>query len=250
MIERNKLGPDFIGVGVQKSGTSSIFHYLSKRNCYFPKKELHFFTERKLITTTELNDYRNLFERSDKLISGEFTPNYYAQPFAIFNIAKYFPKVKLLISFRNPTARAYSAYLHAIRLGEIKPKESFYSIIDQSINGSSRPWVRGIVRFGLYANLFQNIVQLFPANQIFITSLERISNPAIQHGELNQLNRFLGLSDDPKPVLERANHSLGLLKKVSKINSLDDQTKTYLDNFYAKSNQRLMEMTRKGLFSF
>ena len=250
MGEQNKIGPDFIGVGVQKSGTSSIYNYLRKRNAYFPKKELHFFNEKKFITTSELNSYRKLFERSDNLISGEFTPNYFAQPFALFNIAKYFPTVKILSSFRKQTARAYSAYLHALSIGVINPKESFHSVIDQSLNGLTRPWVKGIVRFGLYANLFQNIVQLFPANQIFITSLERIGNPAIQHGELNQLNRFLGLSDDPKPVLERANHSLDQLKKVSKINSLDDQTKTYLDNFYARSNQRLMEMTRKELFSF
>lgn len=109
--------PQFLGIGVQKGGTTSLYSLLKKHpNIYLPtKKEIHFFT----LNFYKGNEwYENHFDAcSSKQICGEVTPYYIFHPYALQRIKQLCPEVKLIILLRDPVQRALSHYFHSKRLG-------------------------------------------------------------------------------------------------------------------------------------
>src|SRR6056297_562433 len=109
---KKEFNIDFIGIGAQKAGTSSIFHFLKEHPeiCTSSKKEIHFF-DKEYNYLKGIKFYRKFFNNcSSKNIKGEFTPRYIYHPKVAQRIKKYFPDVKLIVSLRNPIERAISHY--------------------------------------------------------------------------------------------------------------------------------------------
>lgn len=122
--------PDFLIVGAAKSGTTSIYYYLSENpNVFFPKvKEPHFFSfynnppsynspEKLPTTIASLEKYQSLFKNSEDKIIGEASQSYlYCYEDVIKNIKEIYgpayKKIKILIVLRNPVDRAWSQYWH------------------------------------------------------------------------------------------------------------------------------------------
>ena len=117
--------PDFIIIGAQKSGTSSLHSYLTQHPQLLPayKKEIHFFDG-------GLNPGVDNFEKGqawyrahfplNKNISNhqktfEASPLYIFHPIAPKRIFDLVPKVKIIAVLRNPTERAISHYFHQRR---------------------------------------------------------------------------------------------------------------------------------------
>jgi len=131
---KNKL-PNFLIVGAQKSGTTSLYNYLKQHyEVFMPErlKEPKFFVSPifkkinhiqplwvKFMSNTmfEWQDYLKLFEKVQKEKAiGESSVTYlYYYETAIILIKKYLGDIKILISLRNPIDRAFSAYLHLRR---------------------------------------------------------------------------------------------------------------------------------------
>lgn len=110
--------PDFIIIGAQKAGTTSLFKYLSRHPVLQPSittKELHYFDSN--YTKGELW-YRSNFplRRAGKLYY-EASPSYLLHPCVPERMAEMVPKAKLIILLRNPVERAYSSYQHQVRAG-------------------------------------------------------------------------------------------------------------------------------------
>lgn len=113
--------PNFICVGAQKSGTTTLHDILKKHpDIFLPKlKEAHFFDQEKRYKKglewwmdTFFGDYEN------EKIMGVITPDYlyYEEvPERIFNDLG--SGVKIIIILRNPVDRAYSHYLMSVRRG-------------------------------------------------------------------------------------------------------------------------------------
>lgn len=120
--------PNFFVVGAPKSGTTSIYEYLSSSNevCLSKKKELHFFSSPYLencsngpgdsfvlkeIPRTE-EKYLSWFKcnPTHKVIA-DISPSYIHFPVAE-DIKKFSPNAKVLIILRNPVLKAYSQYSH------------------------------------------------------------------------------------------------------------------------------------------
>jgi hypothetical protein len=112
--------PDFILVGAQRCGTTSLFRYLVSYPGVFPSspKEVHFFSNH---FKKGIAWYRSHFPlewqkryvervRKRKFLTGEATPYYLAHPHAPRRIFQALPEVLLIILFRNPIDRAYSHY--------------------------------------------------------------------------------------------------------------------------------------------
>jgi len=114
--------PDFIIIGAQKCGTSTMFHHLNKHpNIFMPrKKELHFFDEN---YSQGLAHYLKYFSNkrmsSTTFCTGEASPFYFFHPLAASRIHQHFPEIKLILLLRNPIDRAYSQYQHMKRKGRI-----------------------------------------------------------------------------------------------------------------------------------
>src|SRR4030066_135636 len=114
--------PDFLIIGTQKGGTSSLFHLLIQHPQIHPLdskvKEVHYFDRRRNYKKGELW-YRSHFPLRDTInpgeLVGEATPAYLFFPDAAKRIQKDLPNAKLICLLRNPTERAISHYFMQVR---------------------------------------------------------------------------------------------------------------------------------------
>ena len=117
--------PDFIIIGAQKSGTTSLYDFLIKHPAIAPaaKKELHYFSvqyargELWYRSNFPTNLSRSAFYKktTQRLLSGEASPLYLFYPMVPDRMKEILPDVKLIVILRNPVDRAYSHYHHSLR---------------------------------------------------------------------------------------------------------------------------------------
>lgn len=131
--------PNFLIIGVQKAGTSSIYEYLKQHPDVYmsPLKETNFLSRDwsledprtqqqrnkqsrgsgRQACIDSIEKYRELFDGvTTETAIGEASPNYlFRSQKAIAQIQKYVPDAKLIAILRNPVDRAYSDYLMHIR---------------------------------------------------------------------------------------------------------------------------------------
>src|SRR5437879_9845243 len=119
-----RLLPDFIIIGTQRGGTTSLYSYLASHPSVGPAstKEVHFFDNK---YTKGLAWYRAHFPsaiekyyaehiQKRKFITGESSPYYLFHPHVPKRVAKDVPHAKFIVLLRNPVDRAYSQYNHAV----------------------------------------------------------------------------------------------------------------------------------------
>lgn len=108
--------PDFIGLGMFRSGTRWLADCLSQHpDIFMPPGEANFFVRRRLLTTWQfgLNYYASLFENTSKpdaKICGEITPVYLGDIESPQLIKQYVPHAKLFCILRDQSEVLYSAY--------------------------------------------------------------------------------------------------------------------------------------------
>jgi hypothetical protein len=120
--------PDFLVVGGQRCGTTSLYRYLDQHpSVLFPRltKGTHWFDEE---YHRSERWYRSNFPlervRADRraasggpVVVGEACPYYMFHPAVPGRIAEHLPEVKVVAILRDPVARAWSAYHHEHRRG-------------------------------------------------------------------------------------------------------------------------------------
>jgi len=109
--------PNYLIIGAQKTGTSSLFNYLSMHPQVINsnKKEVHYFDKN---FERPLNWYKQFFPFkfiANNYTIGEATPDYLYHPFVAQRIYNTIPGVKLIIILRNPVERVISHYFQAVR---------------------------------------------------------------------------------------------------------------------------------------
>ena len=215
LFAHRRVLPDFIIVGAQKGGTTSLYSYLIQHPHVLPaeKKEVHFFD---LNHRKGARWYRSHFPlRSDMLrrereagaraITGEASPYYLFHPHAARRIAAVVPGVKLIVLLRDPAARAYSHYEHALRKKEehldfgaalareratlgaetarIRERSGYRSVPQQIFSYLER---------GLYADQIEAYRSCFADEQMLILRSEDLfSDPAATYAAALE---FLGLA--------------------------------------------------------
>lgn len=116
-----RLIPNFLIVGAQRCGTTSLFKTLVQHPAVarpFLRKGVHYFD-----TSYDrgANWYRGHFplrmtsharRRGGPVITGESSPYYLFHPLVPQRIASDLPDVRLLVLLRDPVERAYSAHAH------------------------------------------------------------------------------------------------------------------------------------------
>lgn len=120
-------GPDFLIIGAQKCGTTSLYHYLLKHPAVLRarNKELRYFTQH---YDRGEHWYREQFPgsmkrlrkslRHGRAVTGEATPYYLFHPLAPARIKAAYPRARFIAMLRNPVDRAFSHYKHHVKLGE------------------------------------------------------------------------------------------------------------------------------------
>lgn len=114
--------PDFVIIGGQRCGTTSLYDYLTQHPEIAPaaRKEIHYFDNH---YDRGPAWYRAFFYRASvhrlfsPCLTGEATPYYLFHPHAAARLAADVPAAHLIVMLRNPIDRAYSHYLYEVRLG-------------------------------------------------------------------------------------------------------------------------------------
>ncbi len=206
---RNRMSPDFLIIGAQKGGTSSLFYYLK----FHPqivrpiKKEIHYFN---LFYAKGIKWYLAHFPtRSNGKITGEASPDYLYHPLTAQRVKALNPEMKLIVLLRNPIKRAYSAYQMNKRMG-IDQRETFAAAVKYEMshpdNGSADYTYDQHNFFylerGKYAQQLATWTEHFDTDQIHVVESDTFFNHTNE--ELHKIYDFLGikqvLPDNLKPM--------------------------------------------------
>jgi hypothetical protein len=198
--------PNFIVIGVQKAGTTSIYNYLQQHPQVFmsPVKETNFFErdwdqapasarakKRNGIDTFE--KYCQLFDGvTNELAIGEASPNYlFHHQESVALIHRHLPQVKLVAILRNPVERAYSDYLMHIRDAIADESNSLAYQVEHHPRSSFT------LLKGLYYEQLQHFYEVFDPQQIQIHLYDELRQDAI--AMMQRLYDFLGVDPQFKP---------------------------------------------------
>lgn len=276
---KNRLLPNFLVIGAQKSGTTNLFHYLSQHPQLKKAmaKEIHFFDG-------GVNPWVNTYKKGENWYRAHFplnkkmneqyktfdvTPDYlYIQDCAC-RIQEILPNTKLILILRNPVYRAISQYwmnwklgyekynlLEAVKnesvtLADAKEKKRYnnlkgfhFPIFDASLNQPQDPqYIYSYKDRGLYAEQIKRYLKYFSRKQLFITSYEEFyfEQPEKQWESL--LN-FIGVDNTFKP------NGLGTINetRVQRNSTEYDQNAiVYLKKYFEAPNRELFQLIGKEL---
>lgn len=126
-----RLLPDFVIIGTQRGGTTSLYNYLAEHPCIGAAsiKEVHFFDTPhykqglawyRAHFPSLVQKYHMQQWQKQAFITGEASPYYLFHPYAARRMAQVLPQVKLIVMLRNPVDRAYSHFYHEVAGGHEK----------------------------------------------------------------------------------------------------------------------------------
>ncbi len=104
-------GPDFLGIGAQKAGTTWLHECLRRHPEVYlpPEKELHYFDERQY---RSFRSYASRFRPAGPRLRGEITPAYGILPaHRVALVHRLLPDLKLILLLRDPVQRSWSQAL-------------------------------------------------------------------------------------------------------------------------------------------
>lgn len=243
---RDHLLPDFLIIGAQRAGTSSLYSYL-RRNPLVGKarrKEIHYFDFK---YDRGLDWYRSQFPTvAEKLaaerrvegefLTGEASPYYLFHPLVPARVRETLPGVKLIALLRNPVTRAYSHYQLQCRRGN--EQLSFEEAVERESERvrEHRDPNRAPRRFsylarGVYIDQLERWFSHFPAEQILVLRSE-------------------DLFEDPASVTETVSAFLGIPARRPRkprryygatYPNLAPSTRALLSDYYREHNRRLYD---------
>lgn len=191
--------PDFLILGAQKAGTTSLFNYL----CQHPQiigavpKEVMFFTAQ---FDRGEHWYRRHFPkqaytRKVGMLCGEATPTYLYSMDAAQRGASMLPNAKLIVLLREPASRAVSHYYHQARSGvETRTIDEVFSVENIArweAGDCPDLHARYYFKWSDYATGLEQWLKHYSREQLLVIEAERMfENPQLV---VNQVCEFLQL---------------------------------------------------------
>ncbi|MEM1041843.1 MAG: sulfotransferase [Bacteroidota bacterium] len=247
--------PDFIIIGAQKAGTSSLHYYLSQHPQVIASsvKEVHYFDnhfEEGLLWYKAHFPLRSRVRRRERelgkpVLVGEASPYYLFHPHAPRRIREALPEAKLIAFLRDPVKRAYSHYQMGVRRNkeslsfeeavererERLPGETVKMLADEHYRSEFHQ-VYSYVERGIYVDQLEVYAELFGRDQLLVMPSEALF--ADTQATVDAVTDFLGLERAPLTDVEPK--WVGTYKKKAAL-PLEDELRA----FYAPHNQRLYE---------
>lgn len=242
--------PDFVLVGAQKSGTSTLYARLTAHPSVVPalRKEVHYFDA----APRSESWYRAFFPRQTALsavatrtgagLTGEATPFYLLHPAAPPRLQAALPDAKIIAILREPAARAISGYHHAVRMGhEARPidvaldpgaEEPLANVADATwFDAPECPArLRGYLARSRYAEQLERWFAAFPREHILVLETEQLDAETAVPAAL----QFLGLPVDGP--LEAPDRNVGAYA------ASPSAIETRLREYFAPHNERLFTL--------
>lgn len=204
--------PNFLILGVAKSGTTSLYHYLSQHPEIFMSrvKEPNFFAcEGEHLnyqgpgyfyvrdwTVTSWQDYQKLFAAAGQAKAlGEASWSSFYYPAAVERIRRYCPQMKFILLLRNPIERAFSHYSY-LRQYEKEPVADFEEAIAfESQRIAANYWADWhYLQLGFYSQAIIRYQQVFAQSRFKIVLYEDFTQDTIRI--LREIFEFLEVAGD------------------------------------------------------
>jgi len=244
--------PQCFVIGVVRSGTTSLYHYLSQHPSIAPAAydELGYFDDNYHLG---VNWYKSLFptkftknriiKKHGKFLTYDVTPFYIYNPLVAKRIFESFPKAKIISNLRNPIDRAYSNYNDAVEMGDMKiPFEEVVQIAMDEIDKNKSKlnneayivdtYYENILARGFYADQLKIWFKKFQKNQLLMIPSEDLAQKTDQI--LTKIFEFLDL-----PYFK--------IKDLTKQNKreyppMKAETRKLLIEFYRPYNEKLYNL--------
>ena len=177
--------PDFVGVGIQKAGTSWWFDLIAAHPGVEPpfRKELHFFDgyASREFGSAEADLYHRFFPRRPGRLAGEWTPRYMHDLWSVPLLAVAAPDARLLVLLRDPIERYRSGLAH-----------------DLARHAPDNPLVASVhVERGDYATQLRWLFGHVPRERVLVLQYERCLTDTTT--QLARTYAFLGLDGSFAP---------------------------------------------------
>jgi hypothetical protein len=191
-IAGQTLGPpDFVGVGVMKSGTSWWYRQICTHPDVYddPRvhKEVHYFDQfaDRSLPDSVSEEYAAWFSRPPGKRRGEWTPSYVQDRWILELVARSAPSAKVLVLLRDPLPRLLSHLNHVRSSGRVVDTHSLRRSIESSY----------------YFDRLTDVFAAIPADRVLVLQYEKCR--ADPGGELRRTLDFLDLDPDLVPPQER-----------------------------------------------
>ena len=248
--------PNFFVIGVARSGTTSLFHYLGQhpniRSASYD--DLGYFDENFHLG---LNWYRSLFptkftkqkieKTHKKFLTFDVTPFYIYNPLVIKRILDKFPNSKIIANLRNPIDRAYSNFNQGIQDNN-DTTTTFEQLVEEELDiitnnkidlGNTSSLVDNFYELllarGLYAMQLEPWFNSFSHDKILITSSEELANNT--NNTLKEIFSFLDVSNIKIQDTSRKNKRQYPIMK--------QKTRKLLVEFYKPYNEKLYDLVNR-----
>jgi hypothetical protein len=250
---RNRVLPDFIIVGAQKSGTTSLWSYLIQHPHIIPSypERVHFFDGglNPAIDHFTLGEewYRAHFPLKKRLgghdKTFEWAPLYFYNPLAPSRMAEIIPNAKLIFLLRNPTERAISNYFHERRSGrEPMPLDKALRAEDKRLestmlshNYKNETFIYFSYKHrGLYYQQLTRYLQYYSWEQMCVLSSEEFFNEPERN--LRMIFDFVGVDDQFK-IKDLRPKNVGYNRAP-----IDPYIRAQLDEYFRPSNRALYKL--------
>ena len=250
---RRRSLPDFIIIGAQKSGTTSLNYYLGQHPRLFRsfKKEIHYFDGGRIPEIDNFEKgpawYRAHFPLRVTMGAAartfEASPLYMFNPLAAGRIFATVPGVRLIAVLRNPTERAISHYFHEKRerreplpmLEAMQQEEQRLEPVIDNQDYKSKIFIQCSYKSrGLYRQQLERFLDCFPRQQLLVLdSKELFSAP---DKILARVFDFVGV-DAGFRVNKLRPRNVG----KNRI-EVDPDVYQYLNDFFLPHNQELYDL--------
>jgi len=254
-----RLLPDFLVIGAQKCGTSTLHAALAQHPCITSckVKEPSFFDikyERglkwyKAHFPTLLRKAWHLVTSDRVFLTFESTVSYIYHPHAPKRIAHHLPNSKLIVMLRNPVDRAYSEYWYRRTAWHDTEFETFEKAIEYELASSiadqeyrkilsderysyHKYYRYSYLRRGLYAIQLQNLFRYIKRERVLV-----IKSEDFFHDPANEFLRILSFLRVRKWLPSR----FGIKKKGS-YPDMNPHTRNKLLSFFEPYNEELFKL--------
>lgn len=226
-----------VGVGAQKSATSSIYRFLCQNGATSPRgKELHAFN--RFGFTSRKTYLKLLGYRQDEKTYVEFTPNYLSAPTSIWNLSKVVPEARVIVSLRDPIERLISSFHHGVGISRLDARVSLEELIHEALRGTKSGWAQQLLPMGLYGQQLVRLLAHFPRDQVHIVNFRDFIGSSNGDTVRSSLLGFCGLPDNSVHKIPLVNTRDRWKRKDKVANALlSKETTKRLVDFYMDSNQ-------------
>lgn len=247
--------PDFVIVGAQRCGTTSLFRALAKhpammRNVIDAKGVHYFDTSYNQNAAWYFAHFASQAERDNhaakvghKAIVGEASPYYLYHPAGAERMAQTIPNAKIIVLLRDPIKRAISHHLHMVWEGHESVENIDTALdlesdrlvgIEQRLVADrsfvSRPHQHySYLARGHYAAQLERLYEHFDPDNVLVMATETLTGDS--KSSLSKIQSFIGLEPDSSIDLEKRNASSKFEPRPETLKRLADE--------YIDSNKRL-----------